>query len=623
MSIVVVGRRRQGRAVWTESLEARVLLSFDPSGLEQESLELLNRMRQEPQAELDLLLNANDSNINSALDYFDVDIDVLRQQWATLVPAQPLAWNEDLSESALFHTQQMRDADVQTHQVPAEPGVRDQEPDLRQRTVNAGYTPNAALGENVFAFVKSMLHAHAAYAIDWGPGSSGIQDPPGHRVNIMNDAYREVGISVLNGIPGYKTGPMLQTQDFGGPVNFGDPFLLGIAYIDLNEDGRYNANEGLAGVDIDIVGSGGVFETTTMSAGGYQVRLPEGTYTITARGGGLPQPMEFDHVMINGDRNLKLDFIPDPNVEDPPDVDPPLASLDADAVLNSGRTRYRFQVRYTDDHEVSVASLGDRNVRVYGPDGYRQFARLVSVDDPADGSERTAIYEITPPGDFWDAADNGIYEVFARNGQVADTSGNFVDGDKIGEFLVEADADDAPTAELVANRLRSGGDETFAFKVIYRDDSAIDVSDLGNNDLRILGPDGFKRNAELVRTNSDADGAKRIGYYTLDAPGARWDARDTGRYKIYVRPQTVSDDNSNFVAPIRIGSITVSIADSSAPAAARRATSATSRIAQSPAIDHPSMFEQISVTGERDDKDWDWQSSNWAALWDDPAEFPV
>jgi uncharacterized protein YkwD len=97
-----------------------------------------------------------------------------------------LAWTEDLTEAALFHTEQMRSADLQTHRVPAEPGLREEEPGLRDRTKNAGYTEQSALGENVFAFVKSMLHAHAAYAIDWGNGPNGIQDPPGHRNTIMN-----------------------------------------------------------------------------------------------------------------------------------------------------------------------------------------------------------------------------------------------------------------------------------------------------------------------------------------------------------------------------------------------------------------------------------------------------
>lgn len=574
MSLHVVVGRSQGCAQRLEALEGRILFSFDPSGREQESLELLNRMRLNPQAELDLLLNADDPHIDSALNYFNVSIDVLRQQWAALTAVPPLAWNEDLSEAALFHTEQMRDADLQSHRVPAEEGVRPQEPVLRDRANTAGYTSQSTLGENVFAYVKSMLHAHAAYAIDWGDDTDGIQSPPGHRNTIMNDAFREVGISVLDTLPGNDTGPMLQTQDFGGPVNYGDSFLLGVAYTDLNEDGRYNANEGLDDVDLDIVGSGGFFETTTMTAGGYQIRLPEGTYTVTARGGGLPKPMKFEDVVIDDDENRKLDFIVDASVEEPGDTDPPIANLDADSTPRLGRIRYRFDVRFTDDELLNVSTLGDRDVRVTGPDNFRQYARLIDVDNATNGAQRTATYEITPPDEFWDTADNGIYEVFIRDGQVADTSGNFVAADKLGEFLVDLDAADAPTGELVANRLRQGGEALYAFKVIYRDDSAIDVSDLGDNDLRILGPNGFTANARLTRTNSNTDGGKRIGYYTLDAPGARWDARDTGRYKVYVRAHSVSDDSSNFVAPTRIGSITVNIENASAATSIRQAVTA-------------------------------------------------
>jgi uncharacterized protein YkwD len=547
-----------------EPLEARVFLSLNPSGLEQESLELLQRMRLNPQAELDLLLNTGDPNINSALSFFDVDADVLRQQWASLEPAPPLAWNESLMASTLFHTQQMRDADVQAHQVPAEPGVRDEEPGLRARATNAGYTEQSGLGENVFAYVKSMLHAQAAYAIDWGEGPDGIQDPPGHRNTIMKPAYREVGISVLNTLSGNTTGPMLQTQDFGAPTSFGDSFLVGVVYVDQNDDGRYNSGEGLSDVDIEIVGTGGVHETKTLNAGGYQVRLPEGTYTITAESDELGGSVSVENIVI-GAENVKVDFQPPEGPGGGPgDVTAPTAELDANDVTTAGRVNYRFYVTYSDDDEVDVTTFGDRAVRVLGPDGFRQYARIVTQPDDIDSNEYRLRYEITPPRGYWRPEDNGTYEVVLRDNEVADVSGNPVAGGELGEFVVNIDADDVPTAQLVAPRVKTAGGTEQAFKIIFRDNRAIDASDLRDGTVEIIGPNDYRTRAKLDRRNSDEDGKKRIGYYTFNVPGKQWDSGDNGRYKVYVRAHKISDIDGNFVAPAKVASITVSIPEESA-----------------------------------------------------------
>ena len=81
-----------------EVLEARQLLVFDPSPNEQYLMELLNRMRMNPAAELGLLTTSlgnparsSDPNVDSALRYFHTSGTVLAQQWASLTAVQPLA----------------------------------------------------------------------------------------------------------------------------------------------------------------------------------------------------------------------------------------------------------------------------------------------------------------------------------------------------------------------------------------------------------------------------------------------------------------------------------------------------------------------------------------------------
>jgi hypothetical protein len=276
------------------------LPGLDPSPRAQESLELLNRMRLNPQAELPLLLNAGDPDVDSAVCGFMVDQQLLAQQWSTLRPVPPLAWHPALITAALNHSQAMLAANMQTHQAPGEPA-------LATRATTAGYTGFSILGENVYAFARSMFHAHAGFAIDWGFGPGGIQDPPGHRENMMSAAFREIGIGVIDGLPGRMTGPILITQDFGNRFALGDPYLLGVVYGDANGNGFYNQGEGKNGVSILISGPGGTFTTTTLSAGGYQRQVSAGTYTVTFSGGGLPAPIT--RTVTVGSQNVKLDVI--------------------------------------------------------------------------------------------------------------------------------------------------------------------------------------------------------------------------------------------------------------------------------------------------------------------------
>src|SRR5438093_959427 len=77
-----------------ERLEYRQLLTVGPTAQEQQSLELLNRMRMDPADELPLLLNTPDKNVQTGITVFDVKKQVLTDQWADLQPAAPLAWND-------------------------------------------------------------------------------------------------------------------------------------------------------------------------------------------------------------------------------------------------------------------------------------------------------------------------------------------------------------------------------------------------------------------------------------------------------------------------------------------------------------------------------------------------
>ncbi len=295
--------RRRAIQPRIETLEDRNVPALNPSGLEQELLEQVNRMRLNPGAELSVLVDSTnpihsaDPAINSALQFFHVNGTALLNQWKQLKPAQPLAWNANIMAAALGHSQKMIQQDMQEHQLPGEP-------DVGVRLTNAGYNWNT-LAESIFAYGETPFQAHAALAIDWGFTATGIQDPPGHRQNLMNPAYRETGISIIeenNAKTG--VGPLVITQDFGNRANIGNPYLLGVVYVDRDKDGRYDNQEGMGNVNITIDGVND-FKTVSMSAGGYQIQVPAGAYTITFSGGGIPTPIV--KTVTVGGQNVKID----------------------------------------------------------------------------------------------------------------------------------------------------------------------------------------------------------------------------------------------------------------------------------------------------------------------------
>ncbi len=251
----------------------------NPNPKEQYMLELINRMRTNPEAEYDLLVNSTDEDIQNALSYFKVDLNQLRSQWDQLTPAQPVAWSNQLHESAVAHTQLMIDYDQQSHNLPNEPNLGD-------RVGNTGYQ-FTTLAENIYAYGTSVFESHAAFAIDWGDNPNGIQNPPGHRDTIMSSSYREVGIGILpEDNLSTKVGSLLTTQHFGSSKQLATTntsWLLGTIFRDVDNDDFYTIGEGLSDITVNINGiSNPNFSTSikTETAGGYQTLLSPGDYQV-------------------------------------------------------------------------------------------------------------------------------------------------------------------------------------------------------------------------------------------------------------------------------------------------------------------------------------------------------
>jgi uncharacterized protein YkwD len=284
------------------STTAQLYSIGDPTNEEQYYLELINRARANPAAEGNRLATTTDSTVLAAYGAFGVNLVLMQSQFVLIPPAPPLSMNATLISAARSHSQNMLQNNYQGHSGP----------DGSLTTRLQAYTSAAngwSIGENVYAYSKSVWYGHVGFQVDWGGAAltGGMQSPPGHRQNIHSTTFREVGIGVVLGSNGGSggVGPQLVTQDFG-MVGGLSPFVTGVVYRDLNNNGFYDPGEGVGGVTVTVSNLNSYAVTGT--AGGYSVPVSgNGTYTVTFSGGSVPTNQKSVSV-INGE-NLKSDYV--------------------------------------------------------------------------------------------------------------------------------------------------------------------------------------------------------------------------------------------------------------------------------------------------------------------------
>jgi uncharacterized protein YkwD len=297
----------------------------DPTAQEQYWLELLNRARSDPAAELSRLVNfsspttfaspaSNDPAVAAAIAFYGTNAQLLATQWSTLTAAPALAWSDSLRTSAAGYSQVMINHDEQSHML--ETTATNEQDAITDRIQAGGYSGNFLdLGENLFAAASSVWGGHAGFLIDWGDDDTnplngfgtGIQSPASHRDISFDRVFKQVGIGmVTGGIPGSNvnaTGPVVVTQHFGNVYRqsaghvYSDAILTGVVFDDLVlADNFYTPGEGIAGAPIEVyddVTDLLLFTGTTNSAGGFNIDLPgllaNRLVRVLAPGTGLPE----------------------------------------------------------------------------------------------------------------------------------------------------------------------------------------------------------------------------------------------------------------------------------------------------------------------------------------------
>jgi hypothetical protein len=209
---------------------------------------------------------------------------------------QPLAFDNDLSEAAEGHSRWMLAQDVFSHT-----GSGGSSPTTRMK--NAGYTLSGswATGENI---AWATTRSPTGYNDEVKLLHTNLMNSPGHRANLLNGNFREVGL-------GFEVGDYKGRQSAFVTENFGktgsDIFLTGVAFDDKDGDRFYDPGEGMGGLTVTAKNSAGTtFKTTTSLAGGYDLALKAGTYTVTFSGPGIQSSTQ---TVTIGTKNVKRDLI--------------------------------------------------------------------------------------------------------------------------------------------------------------------------------------------------------------------------------------------------------------------------------------------------------------------------
>ena len=212
------------------------------------------------------------------------------------VGAQPLAFDKDLNESAEGHSQWMLAADVFSHTGSGGSSAT-------QRMKAAGYVLQGswATGENI---AWATTRAPTGYTDEVMLLHTNLMNSSGHRANLLNPNFREVGL-------GFDVGDYRGRSSAFVTENFGktgtDLFLTGVAFDDRDGDRFYDVGEQLGGLTVAARNaSGQTFTTTTSAGGGYDLALKPGTYTVTFSGAGIATSTQTATI---GTKNVKKDLI--------------------------------------------------------------------------------------------------------------------------------------------------------------------------------------------------------------------------------------------------------------------------------------------------------------------------
>ena len=255
----------------------------EPTAYEQYILELINRARLDPTTEASRLkIGLNDG---------------LAAGTITATQKQPLAFNPQLNDAADSHSQWMLNSGKFSHT-----GADGSDPGARMKAAGYSFAGSWAWGENIVWYgTTGTLNVATAAA----QHHDILFKSAGHRTNILNDNYREIGIGTLTGkFSGNNA--LMTTEDFAKSGTA--KFITGVAINDLNDDLFYGIGEGLSGIAVSARSAGStIASATTWSAGGYRLSIAnDGAYDVIFSGSEIAADTGVS-ISVSG-ANVKVDL---------------------------------------------------------------------------------------------------------------------------------------------------------------------------------------------------------------------------------------------------------------------------------------------------------------------------
>lgn len=258
-------------------------VSKQPAAQEVLVMELVNRARANPQAEAARYgIGLNDGITGAAI---------------TATPKQPLAHNLLLIDSARTHSQWMLEVDIFSHT-----GINNSTPTARMSTAGYVFTGSWMSGENIAwgGTTGSSINL-TNYALQH---HEGLFKSPGHRLNILEANFRELGVGQKQGFflsNGNNYLSSMLAQNFARSGS--SYYLTGVVYKDLNNNEFYDVGEGLNGINISFNGA----TYSVYATGAYSIPVSNGTYNLTITGDALGSAA-FSSVQVNN-ANVKMDVL--------------------------------------------------------------------------------------------------------------------------------------------------------------------------------------------------------------------------------------------------------------------------------------------------------------------------
>ncbi len=236
------------------------------SQVEQLMLELVNRARLDPAGEaarFGITLNEG-----------------LAPGTLSATAKQVLAPDTRLNDAARAHSQWMLDTDSFSHT-----GANGSNPGQRMTAAGYSFAGNWTWSENIAWQGTTGPMSANSFIVD---EHENLFLSPGHRENLLNGGFQEVGIGAISGQFNGSSAvfnALMTTQAFARSGS--GVFVTGVAYTDANADQFYGIGEARAGLTVAAAAGGAAGQTTTAQAAGYAVEVATGLATVTFSGGGL------------------------------------------------------------------------------------------------------------------------------------------------------------------------------------------------------------------------------------------------------------------------------------------------------------------------------------------------